>query len=391
MTTWRLSKYISQEVLAPMAISLAILSFVLLMGNLLKLTDLIINRGVPIRDIAMLFLYLLPSFFDITLGMAFLIGILIGFSRLSTDHEIVAMKAAGISLWRMTRPVVVIALITTVVLAGISFYAKPLGRKNFKAQVFQILQNRIGKGLEPMVFFHDFEDVVLFAREVEQNGQMRGIFLYDNRDPEITSTISAESGRLFSNQSAMTFSILLQNGALHNHALSGKDTSYRVMNFANYDLNLSFADKNEGKAPRLNPKEMTFQEILTGTGSTPKQQRQMDVEFHKRLALCIVPLLFVLIGIPLGICSPRSGRMGGFSFSLVVFLAYHLLSSFSETLCLEHMQMRLGVLWLPDLFFLLTGLFLYHAAAAEMAPRWLTGLIALFTGKLLRRHPHAHS
>ena len=163
------------------------------------------------------------------------------------------------------------------------------------------------------------------------------------------------------------------------------------MNFANYDLNLSFADKSEGKAPRLNPKEMTFQEILTGTGSTPKQQRQMDVEFHKRLALCVVPLLFVLIGIPLGICSPRSGRMGGFSFSLVVFLAYHLLSSFSETLCLEHMQMPLGVLWLPDLFFLLTGLFLYHAAAAEMAPRWLTGLIALFTGKLLRRPPHAHS
>ena len=391
MTTWRLSKYISQEVLAPMAISLAILSFVLLMGNLLKLTDLIINRGVPIRDIAMLFLYLLPSFFDITLGMAFLIGILIGFSRLSTDHEIVAMKAAGISLWRMTRPILIIALMTTVVLAGISFSAKPLGRKNFKAQVFQILQNRIGKGLEPMVFFHDFEGVVLFAREVEQNGQMRGIFLYDNRDPQITSTISAESGRLFSNQSAMTFSILLQNGALHNHALSGKDTSYRVMNFANYDLNLSFADKSEGKAPRLNPKEMTFREILTGTGSTPKQQRQMDVEFHKRLALCIVPLLFVLIGIPLGICSPRSGRMGGFSFSLVVFLADYLLSSFSETLCLEHWEMPLGVLWLPDLLFLLTGLLLYHAAAAEMAPRWLTRLAAFFTGKLLRRFPHAHS
>ncbi|MBN1141515.1 MAG: LPS export ABC transporter permease LptF [Deltaproteobacteria bacterium] len=344
-----------------MGIGLAVLTFVLLMGNLLKLTDLVINKGVPLREIATLFLHLLPSFLDIALGMAFLIGILVGFSRLSADHEIIAMKSAGISLAQLTLPVVAVALATSLALGMIALHAKPSSRKNFKDQVFRILQNRLGKGLEPMVFFHDLDGVVLYAQEVDNSGEMKGVFLYDNRDPSVKSVISAQTGRLFSDPGAMTFSLLLHNGALHNQKEQDQNSPYRLLNFVHYNLTLNFEDKKEVRDRRRNPKEMTLTEIL----SRPKLNRRMKIELHKRFALPCAPFLFVLLGVPLGIHSPRSGRMGGFSFSLVIFLSYYLFSSFFETLCLEEKTTPLFLIWTPNLLFLTAGIFLFHRAAKE--------------------------
>ncbi|NLC71103.1 MAG: LPS export ABC transporter permease LptF [Desulfuromonadaceae bacterium] len=361
MSARRIQKYIFREIVAPMGIALVILTFVLLMGNLLKLTDLVINKGIPLGEISLLFYYLLPSFFDIALGMAFLIGILVGFSRLSADHEIIAMKSAGLSLRQMTLPVVAIALATSLALTAIAFTAKPAGKRNFKEQVFRILQNRLGKGLEPMVFFHDFKDVVLFAQEVDSGGQMKGVFLSDNRDPAEHSVISARTGRLFSSPTSLAFTIFLQDGTLHNRAVQKKDSEYRLLNFSEYQLTLDFAEKNGNQERRLAPKEMTLGEIL----AKPKLNRKMKIEVHKRLATPFAPLLFVLLGVPLGIHSPRSGRMGGFAFSLVIFLFYYLLSSFFETLCLEKEAIPLFLMWIPNLIFLAVGTSLFNRAARE--------------------------
>ncbi|NLV25418.1 MAG: LPS export ABC transporter permease LptF [Deltaproteobacteria bacterium] len=361
MSARRIQKYICREIVVPMGISLAILTFVLLMGNLLKLTDLVINKGVPLGEIGLLFYYLLPSFLDIALGMAFLIGILVGFSRLSADHEIIAMKSAGISLRQMTLPVIAIALATSLALAAIAFTAKPEGKKNFKEQVFRILQNRLGKGLEPMVFFHDFKNVVLFAQEVDGSGQMTGVFLSDNRNPQENSVISARSGRLFSNPDTLAFTIFLQEGTLHNRAVQKKDAEYRLLNFVEYQLTLDFTEKSDARERRLAPKEMSLYEIL----AQPQINRKMWIEVHKRFAAPCAPLLFVFLGIPLGIHSPRSGRMGGFAFSLVIFLFYYLLSSFFETLCLEKKALPLVLMWAPNVIFLGVGLFLFRSAARE--------------------------
>ena len=361
MSAWRIQKYICREIVVPMGIGLAVLTFVLLMGNLLKLTDLVINKGIPFREIAVLFYYLLPSFLDIALVMAFLVGILVGFSRLSADHEIIAMKSAGVSLWQMTLPVVLVGLLTSLALATIAFHAKPSGKKIFKDQVFTILQNRMGKGLEPMVFFHDFKDVVLFAQEVDSGGQMKGVFLSDNRDPANSSVISAKTGRIFSDPESLAFSIFLQEGTLHNRTTQGKESEYRLLNFSTYHLTLDFEEQKDSKERRLAPKEMTLGEIL----SQPEPSRKMMVELHKRLALPLAPFVFVLLGIPLGIHSPRSGRMGGFAFSLIIFLCYYLLSSFFETLCIEKKDTPLLFLWVPNLFFLIIGVILFHGAAKE--------------------------
>jgi lipopolysaccharide export system permease protein len=79
----------------------------------------------------------------------------------------------------------------------------------------------------------------------------------------------------------------------------------------------------------------------------------------------MAPLLFALIGVPLGIRSQRSGRGGGFATGLVVFLVYYLLFSFAETLAVEGGLNPVPIIWAPNVLFLTGSLVLLYLSAQE--------------------------
>ena len=104
MPAIRIHRYILKEIAVPTGLGMLILTFVLFMGRILKLAEMVINKGVPLGEIGKLFAFLLPNFLVITLPLAFLLGVLLGFGRLSADSEIVALKSSGISLYGMLQP-----------------------------------------------------------------------------------------------------------------------------------------------------------------------------------------------------------------------------------------------------------------------------------------------
>lgn len=365
----RLQKYIFWEIIVPMGLGIFILSFILLMGNLLKLTDLVINKGVPFKEIALLFVYIFPSFLDIALGMAFLLGILIGFGRLSADSELIAMKVAGVSLGTMLKPVVILSLIVSLGIAWVLFYAKPVSRTNFKEHIFSIVNNRLATGLQPMVFNNDFDDVVLYAENVDpRSGDLENIFLHDQRDPASPTTIFAQRGKIFSNPQLLTFSINLEDGTLLTQPAKENKPSFQILRFGKYDVKLSFDDrKNTDGKSNIEPKTLRFNAIGQALAANPTEEDRhlLKIEWHKRLALVLAPLLFTMIGVPLGIHSPRSGKIGGFTIALLVFLAYFMLSSFAETICKDGNINFYALIWLPNLLFLIAGGFLLFCASRE--------------------------
>jgi lipopolysaccharide export system permease protein len=367
----KIQKYILREVVVPMGLGVLVFSFVLLMGNLLKLTDLVINKGVPLKEIAVLFIYIFPSFLDITLAMAFLLGILVGFGRLSADSEIIAMKASGISIGSMLKPVLVLGLAVTLASAWVLFYAKPESRLTFRQKVFDIANSRIASGLQPMVFYHDFDGIVIYAENVEpRSGKLENIFLHDHRDPATASTIFASRGTVFSEAKTLAFAFHLEDGTILRQPFKNPDQAIQVLRFEKYDIYLSFEDSMSGSNETdITPKTMNMTELqhaLANTGNISAEEKHLlKVEWHKRIALALVPLLFALVGVPLGIHSPRSGKMAGFAVSLLVFLAYFVLSSFVETLCRDGDVTFYAILWAPDLLFLAAGIFLVYCAGKE--------------------------
>src|SRR6056297_262202 len=125
MSEYRIHRYILREIAPPTLLSLLIFSFVLLMGRIPRVTEMVISQGVPVMEMMQLFGYLLPTFFSITLPLAFLLGILLAFGRLSAESEFVALKASGIGLYTLIKPVFFLAVLFVLLTGWVTMVVEP--------------------------------------------------------------------------------------------------------------------------------------------------------------------------------------------------------------------------------------------------------------------------
>ncbi len=368
MSAGRIYRYISREVVIPTALGLLIFTFVLLMGRILKLVEMVINKGVPFVDIALLFAYLLPAFLVITIPLAFLLGVLLGFGRLSADSEVIAMKSSGISLYQMILPVLAIAALASIATGMLTLFLEPAGNSAFRSQVFQIASSRASIGILPRVFNDEFDGLVIYTNEVDdRTSVMDGIFISDERVGSTPSVILARQGRIISDSQALSLTMRLSDGTIHRHAVDAKEDTYQIIDFDTYDINLNMGQELTSNSRQKKPKELTMAELRERQQSAvpPEMRRAYAVEIQKRLVLPMAPLIFALVGVPLGIQSQRSGRGGGFAIGLLVFLAYYVVFSLTGTLAEEGGLPPAPTMWLPSLLFIGGGLYLLRQTALE--------------------------
>lgn len=369
MSTTRIHRYIAREIAVPTSIGLLIFTFVLLMGRILKLVELVVNKGVPLGEILQLFAYLLPAFLVITIPLAFLLGVLLGFGRLSADNEVVALRASGIPIYGMLRPVLVLAVLFTIVTAWLTLYGEPAGQTAFRDQVFEIASSRANVGILPRVFNDEFEGLVLYAGDIdERQGEMRGVFISDERIGATPAVILASQGQVISDQDKRILTLRLENGTIHRRPVDKKADTYQVIGFTTYDINLNMGQQlGDGSGRQKKLREFPLPELWAKlqNAQTAEERRPLTVELHKRFALPLAPIVFALVGVPLGIRSQRSGKGGGFAIALAIFMAYYICATFAETLALESGFPPLLTLWAPNLLFLTAGLVLLQRAARE--------------------------
>ena len=180
MSAHRIHRYIAREITIPALLGLLVFTFVLILGRLLKLAELVINQGVPLGQITTLFAYLMPTFLVITIPLGFLLGVLLGFTRLSTDNEITAFKSTGVSLYRLLRPVLFCALAASMLTALATLVIAPACKQLFRSQVFEIALSQASIKLQPRTFNTDFDGLAIYANGVdEQSGTMQGILIAD--------------------------------------------------------------------------------------------------------------------------------------------------------------------------------------------------------------------
>src|SRR3977135_741141 len=108
-----IDRYLVRETVLPLCLSLLLITFLLVIPPILQQGYILIAKGVGWSVVARVFVTLLPQALSISIPMAVLMGLLIAFGRLSADREFVAMQACGMSVYRLLRPVGVIALAGT--------------------------------------------------------------------------------------------------------------------------------------------------------------------------------------------------------------------------------------------------------------------------------------
>ena len=348
-----------KEMGAAFGLGLMIFTFVLLTNKILRLVELIVNKGVGILTVLQLFLYILPYSLVVTIPMSVLLATLTTFTRLGADGELLALRGAGVSLFRLTRPAVWFGLLASALTLFITIWILPFSNHAFKNLVFQMTQRQAAVGIQEGVFNSDFEGLILYVEHVDpRTSRLGGIFLVDSRNPEERRVIVARDGRFTSDPQNLSMGLSLSQGTIHLSAseLTGR---YRLLTFSDYSLTL---DMNRNLAdPMQRPmgeQELTLAELRERAATLRSQGRNYHpplVEFHKKLAIPVSCVLFTLVGVPLGSRFRKGGRGLSLAISVAFALGYYLLIVAGEGTANRGFVPEAFAMWLPNLLITLGG------------------------------------
>ena len=192
-----LRRYLARELALAFLAGLALSTFVLAVMRIMELVDLAFARGVPASRVAALFGYMLPSYLEVTLPMAFLLSIVVAFGRLTRDGEIVAMYGSGLNLRQIARPIFFFSIGVAAFAFVLAVFTRPWATRRIDATISEMARTRFTAALRPGVFSTWLDDVVIYVGAIEStNGALTWVMLADDRDPVRRQTIFATEGSL---------------------------------------------------------------------------------------------------------------------------------------------------------------------------------------------------
>lgn len=319
-----LRDHLLREFFTLFALCLAGLLLVFLLGRgLVQMADLIFNKDLDPWLVVRLLVLSLPFLLSFVVPMAILVTTLMTFNRLSFDNEILAIRASGIGLGRLLRPL----FLGVAILSLASFLTSDrLGSATHYA--YRLLLTRIGienpaAVLEEGVFIKKFKNFVIFIYEIHRN-ELKGIRIYQPQEGKPTRTIVAKSGELVSVPGANVILLRLRDGISDEPDPKDPAKLYKL-NFRSYDLPLNLA-KVRQELPEKKPKDMSVRELsdeIRRLGQDGiRATYPLSAEIHNKIALALASLVFFVVGVPLGITTRRSERSISFAIAFGLMVAY---------------------------------------------------------------------
>ncbi len=370
MSTMKLTiyRYIINEIWPTFLACLFVSVFSIIAGQMVQVTELVVNREVYLGHVVRMIVYMLPDIVAFALPAASLMAVLVAFLRLSADNEIIALKSSGISLYQMLAPVVAMSFAGLLASALIGTVAAPWGNRSFKDLLFQIGQSKADLGVKERVFCEPFDHVVFYVSSFSsRNRVMRDVFVVDRRDKEVTNTIIAEKARIVSHPQHRIITLRFQKGDIL--VVDKGSKSARSIKFDTYDLNIGLKDIMASLAERRKrPKELYISELKKEMDRRSKgtpRYNEMMTELWEIFSIPIAVFLMGIIGVPLGAQLREGGRTFGIGVSLIVFFIYYMCLAGSRSISEAGIiSPRFGV-WIPVLFLLFSCVYLLRLSARE--------------------------
>ncbi|MGE5553947.1 MAG: LptF/LptG family permease [Betaproteobacteria bacterium] len=323
---WRtLDNYIFTQVAGPLLLGVAAFTTLFVAGELVNLASLVSN-GAPVGATVRVLLLKLPQIMVWTFPMAVLMGTLLGLSRLSATCELVAMRAGGVSFYRMMGPVLLIGGLVVVLTLGMNERLVPWA--NGEAQ--RVMIEEINGGELPRVtknvMLRDFEGERLtrfiYATDFDHaTATMHNVAMLEWRDGEPFRQTTAEA--LVWEDDGWYF----RNGKTY--VFAGPDGRGQVTEvvFRGGKQRVGLKERPEDipKAQK-SPETMTMAELrqqMALLGRAHDRYRDFSVQYYLRFATPLVSLVFAWVGVPLGIQHHRRATSVGFGLAVIIIFAYY--------------------------------------------------------------------
>ncbi|MCI0469386.1 MAG: LptF/LptG family permease [Nitrospirae bacterium] len=313
---------IIKELLIAFLLSVIFLNFTLMMEKLLRLSRMLAGVGVPVMDIVNLILYIQPSVFVLTTPMAMLLSVLLTYGRMNTDNEIIILRVSGMSFRGISLPVLYLGLACFFLGLLMSFYVGPRANTLLRERITYLLTTRASMAIEEGIFHTAFKGIVILVKEKPASDRLSGIFIVDERKKDELKVVTAEEGRLASDADSLVFSLVKGNV----HIIKGKNMT--EISFSKYRFKLNPTIEGAEKKSA----EFTPFDLLREAQKQPDKKVHYLLDFHRRISMPAVCLIIILLGPPLSLLAGKSGRLGGLTLGLAVFVLYYLILLYGENL-----------------------------------------------------------
>jgi lipopolysaccharide export system permease protein len=367
-----LDRYIGRQLLVTAILAVAVLSVVLVLGNIFKkLLDMLVNQNAPASLILSFIAYVLPFSLTFTIPWGFLTAVLLVFGRLSADNELTALRATGVSIPRACLSVWILAVVLTGICLWINLEAAPRAQQEMKNALFKIATGN------PLAMFgsdkviEDFPKRKIYVEKSDGN-QLTNLFVYEiDQQNALKSVMYAREGSIGletvlvkqrdgSQEYEKQIILKLRDGRYEQRDEAHPEDLSRIKSGITVEegsVAISLRDLYEKKKKSRGVGGLPIGELL----DTAKPEAV--VELNKRVSNALATIAFALLAVPLAVTAQRKETSVGFAISLAIGLVYYLLfflADFARSRPKLHPEL---LVWIPNVIFMAAGAWRFRTLA----------------------------
>ncbi|MFZ2018693.1 MAG: LptF/LptG family permease, partial [Methyloceanibacter sp.] len=242
----------------------------------------------------------LPSLVALIAPNAMLMACLYTLDRMNGDSELIVMTAAGIPVWRIGAPLIVLAGLVSFAILITNIFVTPASTRELRTFITQVRGDLISQVLQPGRFSSPENGLTFHIRDRSPNGELLGLLIHDERDPKQIMSYLAERGRIINNDDGSY--LVMFDGYVERLDTGTADKAVQIVAFDQNMLDLSEFAPQDSSDKELRPRERYISELINfGPDSKfyPTFQGQVRSELHERLSTPLYPLVFVFVAIAL--------------------------------------------------------------------------------------------
>lgn len=360
-------------------------TFVLFLQRVSKLFETLVRSSAPPATVAQLFALAVPFTFTFTIPLGVLVGVLVTLNRMSSDGEITAMRASGVSSRRVVPPILVCATLAMAITACATLWLTPYSIKRTYRIVNQLLAAELTAEVQPRVFEEQFPNKILYIGDVIPGpvAHWRNVFLADltpaqerineghERSDEPRITVASEALAVPDvSRNLIQLSMLNQNS----YEVGKEATLYYKTGSPKGDQILQ-ANKPNEVHPVKEFSEMDTIPLYRASYRDPTltrdQRTEARLELQQRIALPPACVLLALTGIPLGVSTRKGGKSTAVVLTVALAFLYWMSSLALNGLATQHKLPVEVAVWIPNTVFALVGLALLIRLEAPGRRDWI--------------------
>ncbi len=365
-----IDRFISRELLVNLGFAVAVLSLVLVVGNIFRrLLPLLVNHDVPTEYLFTFIAYVLPFSLIFTIPWGLLTAILLVFGRLSADNELNALRSNGVSIGRICVSLSVIAVLCTALSLWLNVFVAPAAQQKLRASILNLAASN------PMALFGSDQVIDQFpGRKIyvgkKEGNKLENIIVFElNEDSMPMRVTHARSGTLETDLGNQRILMHLNDARYQQRDEKNPYDLQRMrdgINMVEGTLPISLQELYQKEKRRLSRSAMSLEQLMEQlkTGDSG-QQSASRTEISKRFSFPFSCLAFALIAVPLGITAHRRETSMGFLISLLVAFFYFLFVIMADTLRANPKVHPELLVWFPNVLFLAIGAWMFRRLARQ--------------------------